>query len=84
MKISEDSAVGAYWVFYSKGPVFEELALWKEWACFQHYHFYRCLVYCECLDVGFFVCFPWGPQLFLGIINIYFKTESVVMMGDVY
>lgn len=32
--------------------------------------------------LGFlFVCFPWGPQLFSGIINIYFKTESVLMMG---
>lgn len=42
--------------FHSKGPVFEELALWKEWTCFQHYHFHRCLVFCECLVVGLFVC----------------------------
>lgn len=35
--------------------------------------------------LGFFVCsFLWGPQLFSGIINIYSKTESVLMMGDMY
>lgn len=78
MKISEEGR--GLPGFHSKGPVFEELALCKEWAFFQHYHFHRYLVFLWVFGCWVF-SFPWGPQFFSWIINTYSKTESVLMMG---
>lgn len=69
--------------FHSEGLGFVELALGKRELSFSITIFTGVWFYCECLVV-WGCCFLWAPQLFSGIVNISFKAESVLMMGDIY
>lgn len=78
-KVKTSSEVTSLPTSHNKSQPFEEVSVYLLRMCFLLIIFIVCGV-CVCA-CGFF---PSETQLSSGIINLYFKSESMLVMGDTY